>query len=152
MKKHCCSSRFFWQAVRDHSACFFVYLLCPNTRFELTQCRGSCWRSLNVTVKEREWRSIAVCHCIWVRGGSWPGWMFFRCFLIYSLLSLVHKYDYVSNHAKQFPCLFFIFFARLSLFRQWIHLCYLWVSWTGREQVGRHRFLLNGHMVLLACG
>lgn len=22
MKKHCCSSRFFWQAVRDHSACF----------------------------------------------------------------------------------------------------------------------------------
>lgn len=51
-----------------------------------------------------------MCHFILVRGASWPGSTFFKCFLIYSLLSLVHKYGYVSNHVKAVSLTLSLFF------------------------------------------
>lgn len=126
--------------------------------------RGLCvfitsWHTPCTSTAQRVLLKITGCYCrregVEINsgggGGSWPGaWFAVVPRPTAALLWYRNRVVYQTT-PRQFSCPFF-FFYRFSLFRQRIHLCYLCVSWAGGERAGRHRYLLSGHMVLLACG
>lgn len=89
----------FRQAVREHSECFLCIYYPLTHMAELMQHRGSCWRSLNATVKEREW---SVCVPLHISEGRQLAWVeaFYTFFDLQPTFFGTYKYGYVSNCVK----------------------------------------------------